>query len=219
MKRLIRQDPAFAAVRAAGRSAPRCAQDIKERTLKFAPQNPKGHPLEHGHGEVRRDSWPPSRAARSRSTCSPAACSAATLPDVSAMQGGTRRDGGDELRHPGQQAKEFAVYDFPFLFANAKEADAVVDGPFGQKLHAKLADKGLVGLAYWELGFRNITNSKRPINKVEDIEGLKLRVIPNADQRRLGQGAGRQPDAAGLPRGLRRAGAEGHRRPGEPVSA
>ena len=35
------------------------------------------------------------------------------------------------------------------------------------------------GLAYCELGFRNITNSKRPINKVEDIAGLKLRVIPN----------------------------------------
>ena len=37
----------------------------------------------------------------------------------------------------------------------------------------------MVGLAYWELGFRNITNSKRPIAKVEDIAGLKLRVIPN----------------------------------------
>ena len=37
----------------------------------------------------------------------------------------------------------------------------MVDGPFGKKLHAKLDDKGMVGLAYWELGFRNITNSKR----------------------------------------------------------
>jgi tripartite ATP-independent transporter DctP family solute receptor len=66
------------------------------------------------------------------------------------------------------------------MFANAKEADTVVDGPFGQKLHAKLGDKGLVGLAYFELGFRNITNSKKPINTVDDIAGLKLRVIPNA---------------------------------------
>ena len=78
------------------------------------------------------------------------------------------------------QVKDFAVYDFPFMFANAEEADAVVDGPFGQKLHAKLEEKGMVGLAYCELGFRNITNSKRPITKVEDIAGLKLRVIPNA---------------------------------------
>jgi len=77
------------------------------------------------------------------------------------------------------QAKELAIFDFPFLFSNTKEADAIVDGPVGRKLHAKLEEKGIVGLSYWELGFRNITNSKRPLNKVEDIAGLKLRVIPN----------------------------------------
>ena len=44
---------------------------------------------------------------------------------------------------------------------------------------AKLDAKGLVGLAYYELGFRQISNGKRPINKVEDLAGLKLRVIPN----------------------------------------
>jgi tripartite ATP-independent transporter DctP family solute receptor len=54
-----------------------------------------------------------------------------------------------------------------------------VDGPVGRKLHAKLEEKGLVGLSYWELGYRHITNSKRAVNKVEDLEGLKLRVIPN----------------------------------------
>jgi tripartite ATP-independent transporter DctP family solute receptor len=75
--------------------------------------------------------------------------------------------------------KDFAIYDFPFLFANPREADAVVDGPFGKSLHAKLEEKGIVGLAYYELGFRNITNSKRPIARLEDAAGLKLRVIPN----------------------------------------
>src|SRR4030095_3102252 len=75
--------------------------------------------------------------------------------------------------------KDFAIYDFPFLFGNAKEADAVVDGPFGQAMHKKLEEKGLVGLGYAELAFRQITNSKRPITKVEDVAGLKLRVIPN----------------------------------------
>jgi TRAP-type transport system periplasmic protein len=56
----------------------------------------------------------------------------------------------------------------------------VVDGPFGKMMHEKLEAKGIVGLAYWELGFREITNSRRPIHKVDDIAGLKLRVIPNA---------------------------------------
>jgi tripartite ATP-independent transporter DctP family solute receptor len=65
------------------------------------------------------------------------------------------------------------------MFANSKEADTVVDGPFGKKMHAKLEEKGMVGLTYFELGFRNVTTSKRAIKKLSDIEGLKLRVIPN----------------------------------------
>lgn len=75
--------------------------------------------------------------------------------------------------------KDFGVYDLPFLFNNEQEADAVLDGPFGQKLGAKLQDKGLVGLVYWENGFRNLTNTKHPINKLEDLQGIKLRVMQN----------------------------------------
>ena len=55
----------------------------------------------------------------------------------------------------------------------------MVDGAFGKKMHHKLLEKGIVGLGYYELGFRNMSNGKRPINKLADIEGLKLRVIPN----------------------------------------
>lgn len=63
--------------------------------------------------------------------------------------------------------------------ANFAQADALLDGPFGQALIAKLPEKGLVALGYWDLGFRNVTNSRRPITKAEDLDGLKLRVIPN----------------------------------------
>ncbi|MGR4870167.1 TRAP transporter substrate-binding protein [Variovorax sp. LARHSF232] len=75
--------------------------------------------------------------------------------------------------------KEMALWDTPFLFNNAKEADAVLDGPVGQKVMDKLQEKGLVGLVYWENGFRNLTNSKRPIAKAEDLDGIKLRVMQN----------------------------------------
>ena len=75
--------------------------------------------------------------------------------------------------------KEMALWDTPFLFNNAKEADAVLDGPVGQKVMDKLQDKGLVGLAYWENGFRNLTNSKRPVTKLEDLNDVKLRVMQN----------------------------------------
>ena len=74
-------------------------------------------------------------------------------------------------------AKEFAVVDFPFLFSDAKEADAIMDGPVGQQLADKLPDKGLVNLAYYDLGFRNLTNSKRPVRKLEDLQGMSIRVI------------------------------------------
>ncbi|MGN1057302.1 MAG: DctP family TRAP transporter solute-binding subunit, partial [Comamonas sp.] len=72
-----------------------------------------------------------------------------------------------------------AVWDTPFLFNSAKEADAVLDGPVGEKIKATLEPKGLVGLVYWENGFRNLTNNKRPINKLEDMDGVKLRVMQN----------------------------------------
>jgi tripartite ATP-independent transporter DctP family solute receptor len=75
--------------------------------------------------------------------------------------------------------KEMALWDTPFLFNNAREADAILDGPIGQKVMDRLQGAGLVGLVYWENGFRNLTNSKRPVQKMEDFDGIKLRVMQN----------------------------------------
>ena len=75
--------------------------------------------------------------------------------------------------------KEFGIFDLPFFYANFKEVDAVMDGPVGRKLFDKLEANNMVGLAYWDNGFRHMTNIKRKIEKVEDIQGLKIRVIPN----------------------------------------
>ena len=75
--------------------------------------------------------------------------------------------------------KEMALWDTPFLFTNTKEADTLLDGPIGDKIRNKLQEKGLVGLVYWENGFRNLTNSKRAITKMEDLDGVKLRVMQN----------------------------------------
>jgi tripartite ATP-independent transporter DctP family solute receptor len=75
--------------------------------------------------------------------------------------------------------KELGVFDLPFLFANEKEADAVLDGPAGAYFNKKLEEAGLVNLAYWENGFRNLTNSKRAVAKVEDFDGVKVRVMQN----------------------------------------
>jgi len=155
------------------------AQDIKERSFKLALQNPKGHPLVVG-AEKFAEIVAAKSGGKMKVNIFPGGTLGGDAPNVSALQGGTIEF---VLLNSGilaSQVKDFEVYDFPFMFANSKEADTVVDGSFGKNLHAKLEPKGIVGLAYYELGFRNITNSKKPINTVEDIAGLKLRVIPNA---------------------------------------
>ena len=71
------------------------------------------------------------------------------------------------------------VLDMPFLFANGEEAYKIFDGEIGRELLDTLEDAGLKGLAYAERGFRNITNSVRPVKNADDVAGLKLRVMEN----------------------------------------
>ena len=151
----------------------------QERTIKFTTQNPKGHPLVMGL-EKFAEIVQAKSGGKIKVNLFPGGVLGGDAPVVSALQGGTIEMASMNSGILASQVKDFAVFDYPFMFANGKEADAVVDGPFGKKMHAKLEPKGLIGLTYWELGFRSITNSKRPITKVEDMEGLKLRVIPNA---------------------------------------
>jgi len=68
------------------------------------------------------------------------------------------------------------AFDMPFLFSTREIAYAVADGEIGDDMSALFEEKGLKILAYWENGFRYITNSKRPIVVPEDLKGLKIRV-------------------------------------------
>jgi tripartite ATP-independent transporter DctP family solute receptor len=72
-----------------------------------------------------------------------------------------------------------AVFELPFLFPSPQAAYDVLDGPIGQELLDKLSEVNLKGLAYAERGFRNLTNSERPVNTPEDMEGLRIRVMEN----------------------------------------
>jgi tripartite ATP-independent transporter DctP family solute receptor len=74
---------------------------------------------------------------------------------------------------------ELGVFDIPFLFRDAAHAKAVAQGPVGAMIATKFADKGLTLLALGKQGFRNVTNSRRPIRTPDDLKGLKIRVIPN----------------------------------------
>lgn len=151
----------------------------QQKTLKFANQNAAGHPIIQGMERFKSLVEERSQG-RIRVNVFPGGQLGSDQANVSALQAGTLEMASMNSGIFASIVPDFVVYDFPFMFANGKEADAVVDGAFGRAMHARLSEKGLVGIAYYELGFRHMTNGRRAINKVADIKGLKLRVIPNA---------------------------------------
>lgn len=75
--------------------------------------------------------------------------------------------------------KEYLLFDLPFLLQNDKEADVLLDGPVGTRLLELAQPKGMIGLCYWENGFRQVTNSKRDVGTLAGLSGLKIRVMQN----------------------------------------
>ncbi len=154
------------------------AQDIQDRVIKFGHLNNADHPVSLG---VKR--FAELLAAKSGGKLKvqefPASQLGNEMQQQSALQGGVQEMSAPATTSLAGIVKEFGLVDFPFAVSNFAQADALLDGPFGQALLARLPEKGLVALGYWDLGFRNVTNSKRPITRPEDLDGLKLRVIPN----------------------------------------
>ncbi len=74
---------------------------------------------------------------------------------------------------------KFGAIDLPFLFRDPEHAYAVLDGPIGNELFAEAEKQGWKGLAWAERGFRNLTNSKHPVNSPADMKGLKIRLMQN----------------------------------------
>ena len=154
------------------------AQDIQERTIRFGHLNAVDHPTSWG---VKKFAELVAAKSGGKFTVKefPSSQLGNELQQQSAMQGGVQEMFVASTTSLAGIVKEFGLFDFPFIFANGKQADAMVDGPLGKAITAKLVDKGLLVLGFFDLGFRNVTNSKRPITKGEDLAGLKLRVIPN----------------------------------------
>src|SRR6201989_187857 len=101
------------------------------------------------------------------------------LQQQSALRGGTQEMLSASTTSLATVVPEFGLLDFPFIVGTTDQAEALARGAFRQAMIETLAERGFIGLGYWGLGFRNVTNSKHPIVKLEDFSGLKLRVIPN----------------------------------------
>jgi len=152
------------------------AQDVKTRTLKFAFSLAQDHPLGQGAQKF-ADLVAEKSGGKMKVSIYANAVLGGDPQNLSAVRCGTLDFTSMATGLLAGIDKRFMVFDLPFLFNDAQEAYAVSDGPVGQRLLGGLADHGLIGLGIWDLGFRNMTNSKRPISTVQDFQGLKIRVI------------------------------------------
>lgn len=154
------------------------AQEIQERTIRIGHLNAPGNPISLGvakfaellaqksDGKLKVKEFGNSQLG-------------SEMQQQSAMRGGTQEMFVSAPTSLVGIVKDFGLLDLPFTFGSVQQAQAVLDGTFGNLLLDKLAEKDIVGLAYWDLGFRNVTNSKHPVARLEDFNGLKLRVIAN----------------------------------------
>jgi tripartite ATP-independent transporter DctP family solute receptor len=170
--------PVLAGAAVALMSAAPASSQVQERTIRWGHLNNTDHPVSKGvqkftelvaaksGGKIKVREFPANQLG-------------SEMQQQSALRAGTQ-----EMQSPATTSlvgivKDYGLIDFPFIVSTPQQADALLDGPLGTALLAKLPEKGLVGLGYWDLGFRNVTNSRRPITRGEDLDGIKIRVIPN----------------------------------------
>ena len=152
------------------------AQDIKERNLRFAFSLAQDHPFGTG-AKAFADAVAKKSGGKMKVQLFPGAVLGSDPQNLSAIRGGTLDFTSMATGLVASVDKQQMVFDLPFLFNNAQEAYAIADGPIGRKIQEDLAPHGVIGLGLWDLGFRHMTNSRRPIAKLEDVQGLKIRVI------------------------------------------
>jgi len=152
------------------------AQDIQERELRFAMSLAADHPLGVA-GQRFADLVSEKSGGKLKVSLYAGAVLGSDQQNLSAVRGGTLDFTTMATGLLAGINSEFMVFDLPFMFNNSQEAYALSDGPVGTGLMEGLAEAGIHGLGIWDLGFRNMTNNRRPIARLEDIQGLKLRVI------------------------------------------
>jgi len=154
------------------------AQEVQERTIRWGHLNNADHPVSFG---VKK--FAEILAAKSGGKLNirefPASQLGNELQQQSALRGGTQEMLSASTTSLATVVPEFGLLDFPFIVGTTEQAEALAQGAFGKAMIETLPQRGLIGLGYWGLGFRNVTNSKLPVARLEDFNGLKLRVIPN----------------------------------------
>jgi tripartite ATP-independent transporter DctP family solute receptor len=99
----------------------------------------------------------------------------------------------------GNFVPEVQILDIPFLFRDFDHAQAVLDGPIGKEMLAKFPARGIIGLALGGNGFRQLTNSRRPVGTPDDLKGMKLRTMENQTHLLVWRALGALPTPMALP--------------------
>jgi tripartite ATP-independent transporter DctP family solute receptor len=94
-----------------------------------------------------------------------------------------------------QFSSDFNIFDLPFLFPDKESAFEILDGPIGQELLGELEEQNIVGLNYWENGYRQLTNNKKEIKRLEDVAGLDIRTLENKLHMNIWKQLGANPTA------------------------
>ena len=150
------------------------AADYNPRVIKFAATSPKGTPPAIGM-ELFAKKVQERSDGKIKVRTFPNGVLGGDVQVLSSLQGGVVEmmtwNAGLMINH----VTDFGILDFPFLYTDTAKVDAMLDGEVGKMLTDQLPEKNLVGLAFWELGVRNLTNNARPVQSLEDIAGLKIR--------------------------------------------
>src|SRR5215510_2708493 len=148
-------------------ATPALAQ-VQERTIRWGHLNNADHPVSFGvqkfaevlaaksGGKLRIREFPASQLGNE-------------LQQQSAVRGGTQEVFSASTTSLAGVVKDLGLFDFPFIVATFDQATALADGPFGKAMMDLLPEKDLIPLGYWGLGFRNVTNSRGPVARLEDL--------------------------------------------------
>jgi tripartite ATP-independent transporter DctP family solute receptor len=154
------------------------AQDIQERVIKFGHLVQPDHPISLGTKKF-AERVEAKSGGKIKVREFGASALGSDTQQISALQGGVQEMVAPSTTVLASLVKEMSLIDFPFALSTPAQVDSLLGGPFGKALYDRLAERGVIGLDYWETGFRNFTNSRKPITEVEDFKGMKIRVLAN----------------------------------------
>lgn len=112
---------------------------------------------------------------------------------VQGLQQGTVDIGVSGTAYFSGLVPEIEVFQLPYLFDSLEEARAATSGPAADAINEKFAEVGIIGLSFWENGFRELTNNVRPVTTPDDLKGIKLRTLSSDVQVAMWEALGALP--------------------------